>query len=633
MAAKKKIKLSIIIPAYNAEPYINELLKKISAQIREDVEVIVVDDGSDKPFRTEHKFVRVFRKENGGASSARNLGLDKAAGEYVAFIDADDLIADNYINAIVSKIDSEHFDFCYLSWRTMGGGWFCDVKLKTIDDKFPPYNLCVWNRVYKRSIIGDIRFNELKQVAEDAEFIRDINETGKKKAFISDYMVFYRTQEHNSLTQRLGRGEVDCKRIIYHIPHVTKDMQHLVDEFKELYKDSEIILMTNNNEIPELADYAMVRNPVQISGTELRGTPTPLFHKIDVPLKTQVVLYMGQAQRIGGIETFMFNFATKMRKYYDIAVAYSTYMDPEQISRLRKLVPVVKLEKSKIKCDTVIVMRITDKVPQNIMFKRKIQMCHTCNIAPYYTIPHDNDYKVFVSQTAADSFKEENALVINNLLSDPDERKALRLISATRLGTWEKGSERFAVFAEKLQRAKIPFIWLIFSDIKPQRMIKGMVWMEPQLDIIPYIKASDYLVQLSASESFCYSIIEALINQVCCITTKIDVLDEIGFRAGIDGYVIPQDLEFNPEMLLNIPKTTYKYDNEKRIKQWREILGDTKPLSNYRPPIQEFVKVEAIKQYKDILFNQMMNRGQQFEVTRERAEDLVQKGLVRIIGG
>ena len=83
------MKLSIIIPCYNAEPFIHELLDCLAKQMAKSVEVIVVDDGSRVPFHTDHGFVKVIRKENGGVSSARNMGIENATGEYIAFIDAD----------------------------------------------------------------------------------------------------------------------------------------------------------------------------------------------------------------------------------------------------------------------------------------------------------------------------------------------------------------------------------------------------------------------------------------------------------------------------------------------------------------------------------------------------------------
>lgn len=73
-----KIKLSIIIPAYNAEPYIEHLITRLKPQITDEVEVLVIDDGSEFPYLPPYDWVKVTRKENGGVSSARNKGLDLA---------------------------------------------------------------------------------------------------------------------------------------------------------------------------------------------------------------------------------------------------------------------------------------------------------------------------------------------------------------------------------------------------------------------------------------------------------------------------------------------------------------------------------------------------------------------------
>lgn len=238
-----RTKLSIIIPCYNAEPYINELLNTLQSQMNDKVQVLVIDDGSKEEFKTDYSWVTVIRQNNAGASAARNTGLDNAKGEYISFIDADDLVASNYIETILDKIATEKFDYCYLSWRTMSGGWQQDVKLHSVEDKFPPFNLCVWNRIYRKDMIGDVRFNTKKKIAEDAEFIRAVKEEGKKKAFIEDYMYFYRSSTPNSLTKRFSNGEVATKRVVYYYPHVTSDMVNLIDEFRETDKEAEIILI------------------------------------------------------------------------------------------------------------------------------------------------------------------------------------------------------------------------------------------------------------------------------------------------------------------------------------------------------------------------------------------------------
>ena len=233
------IKLSIIIPVYNAEPYIHELIDCLAPQITEEIEVICVDDGSRTPFVSADERIKCIRQSNGGVSKARNTGLEAAQGKYVAFIDADDMVSEDYVKTILAKIKEEQFDYCYLSWRTFGGGWNYKVELKSIQDKFPEFNLCVWNRIYKRSMIGNVRFNEAKKIAEDAQFIREVKEEGKKKAFIPQALYFYRTGHGGNLTERFTKGEIDTKRYVYYFKHITKDMEWLIPEITERDKEAE----------------------------------------------------------------------------------------------------------------------------------------------------------------------------------------------------------------------------------------------------------------------------------------------------------------------------------------------------------------------------------------------------------
>ena len=187
------MKLSIIIPYYNLKPYTDELLDCLKSQVTKDVEVIVVDDGSREPYSTSYKWVKVIRKENGGVSSARNTGIDMSKGEYISFIDADDLVAKDYVKQILDKIDNEHFDYLEMSWNSLAGGTQWSQKLNSIEDSLPNPSACT--RVFKRTCIGDLRFNEHKHSTEDEEFKRKLYFTlkDKKKAVITDYLYHYRT--------------------------------------------------------------------------------------------------------------------------------------------------------------------------------------------------------------------------------------------------------------------------------------------------------------------------------------------------------------------------------------------------------------------------------------------------------
>ena len=91
--------ISIIVPVYNAEKYIEKCVKSITDQTFENIEILLIDDGSKDSsgmlvdtICMKDERIRVFHKQNGGVSTARNVGLDNASGEYIMFVDADDWI-------------------------------------------------------------------------------------------------------------------------------------------------------------------------------------------------------------------------------------------------------------------------------------------------------------------------------------------------------------------------------------------------------------------------------------------------------------------------------------------------------------------------------------------------------------
>lgn len=616
--------LSIIIPYYNAKPYTDKLLEVLDKQITDEVEVLLVDDGSNEPYATDYPWVKVIRQANGGASAARNTGLDNATGDYIAFIDSDDLVADYYIPRALEKI-SEGFDYCYLSWKTLPGGWSCEVKLNSIADRFPAFNLCVWNRIYRRDLIGDTRFNVKKRIAEDAEFIRDI-ERGKK-AFIPEFMYFYRSDTPDSLTKRFREGKLETERVVYYYPRITADMD-ILDEIRETDKYAEVIVMTQQNDIPEIERYAMVLPPCKIYGTELRGERTALFSKINVPVTAQVLIYTRETFEIGGIETFIYNFCVNMSKYYDIVVLYERMADTQR-ERLRGYARCIKNDpNTRFMCDSLIVNRITDKPTVNIKYRQKIQMCHMAKLDPRYVLPGDNDIQIPVSEVVAHSFASDlrNYEVINNLMVRPKVDKPLVLVSAQRINTKEKGRDRIIKLANLLHDSGIPFVWLMFTDGEVKA--EGIVNLKPTLNIAPFIKMADYLVQLSDSEGFCYSIVEALQLGTAVITTPIEVLPEIGFKDPECGYIVPFEIEgADVKRFLKVPEFTYKYDNAKRIRQWRRVLTikdkPTKELNR--------VSVRVLVAYNDVVLMRTLTPGMIVEMEPSRAKEVQDKGFVQII--
>lgn len=324
-----------------------------------------------------------------------------------------------------------------------------------------------------------------------------------------------------------------------------------------------------------------------------------------------------------------------MHDYYDIMVLYEDKMDARQIVRMSQYVFVKKNIGELIACDTFINIRLTDKIPSNVRYKKLIQMSHTCQLAPsgpwHWEIKKNYDDLIFVSQAAADSFADQNLTykVIPNLTDSEEPKKALLLVSACRL-TWEKGEERMYQLAEMLRNADIQFTWLVFSAQPLKKVIPGVVRCNPTLDVRAYFNKADYVVQLSDIESFCYTLAEALELGVPVLTTPLSVLPEIEFKEGINGYTLPFDMKDIDvkKIYEHIPKfTPIPNRNHDIVKKWRKELGNTKPTKAYKPDT-EFIEVVVTESYGDLELGRNMRVGEKATMRRERALMLMGRGLV-----
>lgn len=350
-------------------------------------------------------------------------------------------------------------------------------------------------------------------------------------------------------------------------------------------------------------------------------------------IKTQVVIYCGSMQKIGGIETWLYYWCQNMYKLYDIMVVFKDNMDGRQIKRLSDIVQVLRLNDKVIECDTLINTRITDKIPAEIKAKKIIQMVHGCYSALFCCdIQPERDKIVFVSQAAADTFKDVSKYeVIHNFTYPQQTNRCLFLITASRF-TREKGGSRMLKLAEALHRANINFIWFVFSH-QETKLADGMVKLPENLDVKDYIAKCDYLVQLSDSEGFGYSMVEALEMGIPVITTPITVLDELGFVEGEDGYIVPFDMEeVNPERFLNIPSNpSYRGDTNENIqKQWVKLLGKSKPTGEYLKQ-GNTVQLEIIENYNDLELGREMKVGEIVTMRKARALLIVGCGKAVIV--
>ena len=189
-----KKRLSLIIPAYNCAEYLDETLMSVLSQLPDDCELIVVDDGSAdetpdmlRSYAAENNGIRIALKENGGVSSARNTGLDMAEGEWIAFMDCDDVLKDGFFESSRPLTDTSA-DLCIFSFERvelMGADelvaplMVADRTYDTISDFADEYvrtrHLLVYsacNKFYRKEILEEngIRFREGLSFGEDRLF-------------------------------------------------------------------------------------------------------------------------------------------------------------------------------------------------------------------------------------------------------------------------------------------------------------------------------------------------------------------------------------------------------------------------------------------------------------------------------
>lgn len=194
------MKLSIITPYYKTYEQTLELSKHLIPQLKNDIEWIIVDDGClDRRLDSINTKVVHLAFNSGNASVPRNIGMFYAKGEYIAFIDSDDDVTDNYVEKIEEKIN-EGFDCCFLSWENERCGQII------MEDEPPSWNTCVWNRVYHRDFINNVKFNPIINIGEDKDFNNRVIESNKdkkdiKKTVIKDVIYIYKDRPDSIMHQ------------------------------------------------------------------------------------------------------------------------------------------------------------------------------------------------------------------------------------------------------------------------------------------------------------------------------------------------------------------------------------------------------------------------------------------------
>lgn len=216
---QKNILLSIIIPIFNGERTIIKLLENILSISPEYVEFIIVNDGStDKThiliesFFTEKNIDRNIYKyyqfnDNKGVSAARNFGITKVKGNYIGFIDSDDIITNDYFNYIIPAIKEDEFDIISFNFIYNNEVMLPSNNTNLIE---PVFDICYWqlvSRVYKRNLWKNV-YLEIGRHYEDLILLPYIYLKAKKIKHIPEALYIYNKND-NSITQNIKKSDVN----------------------------------------------------------------------------------------------------------------------------------------------------------------------------------------------------------------------------------------------------------------------------------------------------------------------------------------------------------------------------------------------------------------------------------------
>lgn len=240
---KNEKKVSVIVPAYNVEKYISKCLDSLVNQTYENIEIILINDGSidntglicEKYSKTDDR-IKYINKKNGGVSSARNVGLDKATGEYILFVDSDDWIEEKTIEVLINNIDdcdvvefnvavqskTGRWDFRKFDSEevVLDGAMYDDLYLNVVcfeeyDRRHGFYGKfrCVAGKMYSRKSIGASKFNDKMMFYEDGEFFLKIYNRGIKIKCLDEVLYYYRYNESACTKSYRPRMEEESKMV------------------------------------------------------------------------------------------------------------------------------------------------------------------------------------------------------------------------------------------------------------------------------------------------------------------------------------------------------------------------------------------------------------------------------------
>ncbi len=252
-------KVSIIVPVYDVEKYLVDTIKSLINQTEKDIEILLIDDGStDNSVKICDKYalidnrIKAIHKINGGVSSARNIGIENSRGEYVAFVDADDIVNECYVEYLLAACEENDSDISYCEFVD----FFCvedintnclgyqEIEKSTFDNTFALQHLYplrivpnIFCKLFRRSLFAEIRFDvELKR-AEDFDVTYQAVGLAKRITAIKDArLYYYRHREGSAMgisTAEMVEQDLGVRLKFYKQLSLSNELKNKYEETRE----------------------------------------------------------------------------------------------------------------------------------------------------------------------------------------------------------------------------------------------------------------------------------------------------------------------------------------------------------------------------------------------------------------
>lgn len=247
------IKVSVIIPVYNSEKYLKQCLDSVVNQTLKNIEIIVINDGStDNSLQIIQKYVnkysniKLINKQNEGCYKARNVGLEMATGEYIAFLDSDDYIESKIYEKLYLKAKDSNADIVSADYYILNDNKLKTVKLssslklleKTNNSLIGAEQIILdaihWSRIFKKQMLVEknIKFHSDIYMADDAFFHIVTMLNAKKIVYIPDILYTYRISRKGSITTSYDERNFDCIKVAKKIMDyaIANNMEHFMSQ-------------------------------------------------------------------------------------------------------------------------------------------------------------------------------------------------------------------------------------------------------------------------------------------------------------------------------------------------------------------------------------------------------------------